>query len=110
MVRSAGPRPCGDQYRFRTEPAFPSIAAGDHDGAVWLKGRLPFNVVDVIPGDILSRSFLQQAANFPGPLADDVDCNLRWRRGPQTVATSFTKPREVERCLSKCLGRHSARR
>src|SRR4029077_12163459 len=106
----AGPRSCCDQDRFRAQLAFPSIAAGDHDGAVSLKGRLPFDVVDMIPGDVLSRCFLQEAADFPGPLSDDVDCNLRWRRGPQTVDTSFAKPGEVERCLSKRLGRHSARR
>ena len=86
------------------------IAAGDQDGAVSQKGRMPFNVVDMIPGDIFCRCLLQKAANLPGPLADDVDCHLRRRRRPQTVDTSFTKPGEVERCLSKGLGRHSTRR
>ena len=71
---------------------------------------MPFNVVDMIPGDILGRCLLQKPANLPGPLADDVDCDLRRRRGPQTVDASFTKPGEVERCLSQCLGRHSTRR
>ncbi len=71
---------------------------------------ITFNVVDVIPGDILSRSLLQQAANFPRPFADDVDSNFRRRGGPQTGDASFAKPGEVERCLSKCLGRHSTRR
>ena len=71
---------------------------------------MTFNVVDMIPGDILGRCLLQKAANFPGPLADDVDCNLRRRRRPQTVDISFAKPGEVERGLSQCLGRHTTRR
>src|SRR5271154_6193480 len=71
---------------------------------------MPFNVVDMIPGDILGRCLLQEAADLPGPLADDVDCNLRRRRSPQTVDVSFTKSGEVERRLSQCLGRHSTRR
>jgi hypothetical protein len=86
------------------------IDAGGQDGAVSRKGRMPFNVVGMIPDDILGRCFLQKAANLPGPLADDVDCNLRRRRRPQTVDTTFTKPRKVERCLSQCFGRHSTRR
>src|SRR5580704_17758803 len=105
-----GPRACCDQDCFRTELALKPRAASDQDGAVWLKGRMPFNVVDIIPGDILGRSLLQKAANFPGPLADDVNCNLRRRCSPQAVGISFTKPGEVERGLSQCLGRHSTRR
>jgi|SRR5580698_8553268 hypothetical protein len=71
---------------------------------------MPFNVVDLIPGDILGSCLLQKAANLPGTLANDVDCNLRRRRRSYAVDTSFTKSGEIERRFSQCFGRHSTRR
>ena len=88
-----GRDPVAIRIVFALELALTPIAAGDHDGAVSQKRTRALDVVDMIPGDILRRCSLQKAANVPGPLADDVGCNLRRRRRPQTVDTAFDKAR-----------------
>ena len=107
VLRPEGPRTGRDQDRLRAELALSSHPRRTRSRSRPRRGgRVALDVVTRCTLRYSRQStFCSSPQTLPGALADDVGRDLRRRRDPQAVDVSFTEPGEVERRLSKCLGR-----